>query len=199
MGSPHIEMYQRSHAPEISGFVAQIYSQVPHFDVGPVDALLAEIEAEDRDLACSSIIAVARSEDKGVLSTARLIERSGRADPLPVERVFGVAAEITQAAPGRVFELARLASASDAERGLAWRLAGALYDHLSLDPVRDTVLAAIDEALLLVLAERGWPLEPLGPALFYLGSRTVPVSIDLVRGQQLLRSERLSTGRSSGS
>jgi N-acyl-L-homoserine lactone synthetase len=203
MNALQIEFHRRYHTPAVTRFVAEHYSKVSHFDFESLDSLHAQIEMEDIALAGVTVTAVARSGIGEIVSTARLIERTDGRPVLPVERVFAIAVSTPDPSFGRVMELARFVSTPTGERGIVWRLAAGLYQQCALDPERDVVVAGIDAQLLGVLDKRGWPLEPIGDARFYLGSKTVPIRIDLeaavtVMGKRALLGDLARTTLSGG-
>ncbi|HEY0189313.1 MAG TPA: hypothetical protein VGC67_17640 [Cellulomonas sp.] len=182
-----IEIYAQLHRHEVSAFVADRYHQVDHFAFTSHEQLRSEIAQEDRSLARTSTIALARHRNGSIVSTARLIERRDSTAILPVERVFGISVAPIRSEGGRVFEFARLASDPAGSRGLAWQLAATLNVYCQLDPVSDSVVAGVDARLLRAMQDRGWGFERIGEPLVHLGSATVPIRVDLAAADALLR------------
>ena len=171
-------LHEASYVDEVTRFVAHRYATSGYKKVDDADALLQALENEDRLLAPLSTIATMNDDSGRLLCTARVIIRTNAEHVLlPVERVFGYRAPLADGS--RLIEIARLASVAGGGFLSMQELMIALYEHVDPDSTKDVVVACLDHSLYKKISMAGWPVRAIGEPLFYFGSETIPVRVDL--------------------
>lgn len=176
--SSPVIFHEASYVEEVTRFVAHRYATSGYKRVDDADALLQALENEDRLLAPLSTIATMSDGSGRLLCTARVIIRTNaERAPLPVERVFGYRAPLSDGC--RLIEIARLASVAGGGLLSMQELLLALYEHVSPDSIKDIVVACLDHSLYKRLSKAEWPVRAIGEPMFYFGSETIPIRVDL--------------------
>lgn len=187
--SSSIVLHEASYVEEVTRFVAHRYATSGYKKVDDADAFLQVLENEDRLLAPLSTIATMNDDSGRLLCTARVIIRTNADNiPLPIEQVFGYRAPLSDGC--RLIEIARLASVAGGGLLSMRELLIALYEHVSPDLTKDVVVACLDRSLYKKISMAGWPVRAIGGALFYLGSETIPIRVDMSAFELLMSESR---------
>lgn len=177
--------HEASYVEEVTRFVARRYATSGYKKVDDADALLQALENEDRLLAPLSTIVTMNDDSGRLLCTARVIIRTNAEHVLlPVERVFGYRAPLSDGR--RLIEIARLASVAGGGLLSMQELLIALYERVDPDSTKDIVVACLDHSLYKKINMAGWPVRAIGEPLFYLGSETIPIRVDLSAFESLV-------------
>lgn len=175
-------------ALELTDFVFHVYYRKFAEKYGWQGEDYDKMHADDLDTLERSTIYAATDERGNYLATMRLIERNGQ--QLPIERDFGIDTQQLcweQKLPtSRIYEVARLAKSAQAieKAGFPAHWALSIVDRVIAAGVQEMVredesvwFAGIDEQVLKLLRMRGFPFEPVGDTVYYVGSPTSPVML----------------------
>ena len=177
--------HEASSGEEVTRFVAHRYATSGYKKVDDADALLQALENEDRLLAPLSTIVTMNDDSGRLLCTARAISRTTAEHVLrPGERGFGYRAPLSDGR--RLIEIARLASVAGGGLLSMQELLIALYERVDPDSTKDIVVACLDHSLYKKINMAGWPVRAIGEPLFYLGSETIPIRVDLSAFESLV-------------
>ena len=181
-----LSIHESSYVEEVTHFVSKTYAASGRMEFDDYRKFCTYMEKEDKRLAKASTIVTGRDSKGKLLSTARAIIRTDSdANQLPIEQVFGYRFLLPDTC--RLMEISRLASVAGGGFSLTQNMLTALCVHCAPDPTKDVIVACLDNALYERLCDIGWPVRCFGDSLFYMGSETVPVRVDIRAFQSIIR------------